>query len=134
MLANLKLALDEFNKQLKHADPSNYEDHIRCDIYRGNLTQCLEYTTEGLWKYLKTYLLSQGFTLTEFSPRHVIRMSAFAKIITEPEAIGLIRMIEERNKTSHIYREEIANAFAAYAPEALALMQTIVGRLEQNKR
>lgn len=40
-------------------------------------------------------------------------------------------MIEERNKTSHMYHEEIAEQIANAAPKALVLMKTILERLGQ---
>ncbi len=121
----------EFGLSLFHDELRQDNNKQACYVFLGNVAQCFTYTVAGLLGYFKTFLITLGFSPSGHTYKEIIRMSAFAKIITEPEAIGLIKMIEERNKTSHIYQEEIADAFAKYAPEALALIQTIVDRLEQ---
>ncbi|MBM3894759.1 hypothetical protein FJ366_04155 [Candidatus Dependentiae bacterium] len=131
MLDSLGDASSEYTKKLTNADLNDDEIHRQCDFLRDSVIQRFEYTIEGFWKYLKTYLISQGIHLAEQTPRYIVRQSALARLITENEAQLLLEMITERNKTSHIYQEEVADKLAHYAPTAFTLMKNIVSRLNK---
>jgi hypothetical protein len=130
MLLNLEKAISLYHHELEKDFLNNHEIQERCDAFRGNVVQCLEYSIEGFWKYIQTYLdLCLGITLTESGPKKIIRTAILHGSITEPEAFDLFEAIKMRNKTSHIYHEEIADEVAKYAPQALKIMQTIFNRL-----
>ncbi|MDQ5890416.1 MAG: hypothetical protein QG604_290 [Candidatus Dependentiae bacterium] len=99
---------------------------------QDSVIQRFEYTIDGFWKFLSMHLeVDLGMTLQEKGPKPIIRMAVLAGAISELEAEGLMKLINERNKTSHIYHEEIADAVAKQAPEACKLMKTIFDRLQK---
>jgi nucleotidyltransferase substrate binding protein (TIGR01987 family) len=79
-------------------------------VVRDSLMQRFEFCADQFWKYLKLYLetqLSQPIDLN--APRPVIRTACKAKMISEEDAQLFLEMLDDRNMTSHIYREEIAD-------------------------
>ncbi|MCC6143664.1 MAG: nucleotidyltransferase substrate binding protein [Candidatus Hydrogenedentes bacterium] len=77
------------------------------DVIRDATIQRFEFTFEAVWKALKLYLDHQG--LQANSPREVFRQAFAEKLIeTEEEADEWIAMLEDRNLTSHVYREALA--------------------------
>ncbi len=131
----VKYANDEqrFKHAGKKSDLTEHEALRRCNAFRGNVTQSLEFCTEGFWKYLKIILEDvEKVPLSSTTPRSITRTAVEHRLIDEEEAGSLMKMIEARNNTSHLYQEEIADEFAKYAPEALAFMKTVLGRLQEN--
>jgi len=100
-------------------------------MFRDSIIQRLEYCVDHFWKLLKTYLEeAHGLTITENGPKPIARIAALNGLINEAESSTLIKMIQERNKTSHLYKEEIANEIARFAPQGLLFMQTVLKRLQ----
>ncbi len=76
---------------------------------RDSVIQRFEYSVDLLWKYLKVYLEEiQGVSIDVSSPKNIMRMCAKIGLLNEKESDLAQEMIEQRNLTSHIYREEIA--------------------------
>lgn len=133
MLFALEDAIDLYHSELKKSDLSDHEALRRCNAFRSNVTQSLEFSTEGFWKYLKTTLEDvEKIPLSSTTPKFITRTAVEYRLIDENEAISLIKMIDERNNTSHLYQEEVADEFAKYAPEALDFMQKVFKRLQEN--
>ena len=130
MLDTLKTSVDAYALKLKTTSSDEYQTNDELLFNRDSVTQRLEYSIEGFWKYLYLYLnLELGVFVDKPGPRNIIRYVALHRIISEEEASDLMETIEMRNKTSHIYYEEIADEVAKYAPKALKIMQTIFNRL-----
>lgn len=77
------------------------------DLIRDSVIQRFEFTFELTWKTLQLYLEYQG--LDSGSPRQTLK-SAFAQgiIKNEQEADAWLKMLEDRNLTTHTYKEELA--------------------------
>lgn len=89
------------NKRLKEA--------INDDLSKGSIVidgtiQRFEFTFELSWKLAQAILLLKGTGAN--SPRDIIKEAFKAKIIDDGN--GWMDMLEDRNKSSHIYDEEIA--------------------------
>ena len=67
--------------------------------------QRFEFTIELFWKLLKKILLTKGVT-TQY-PRDVLQ-EAYAGSLIDDEQMW-IRMLDDRNQTSHTYDEDLAN-------------------------
>lgn len=105
----------------------NYEDVL--NGLRDSLIQRFEYSVDTLWKYLKDYLEnSQGILLEVKSPRSVIRATGNARLISEEDVELAMTMIDSRNRTSHIYKEEIAQEIANQIHSYYKLMRKIVDK------
>src|SRR3989344_9447841 len=78
-------------------------------IVRDSVIQRFEFSFELAWKTLQIYLEHQG--LEAGSPRQALK-SAFAQgiIPTEEEADVWMKILDDRNLTTHTYREELAKS------------------------
>lgn len=99
------------------------------DILRDATIQRFEFTFEAAWKTLQLFLLHQGLEAT--GPRQVLKQAfAFGLIRTPDEADVWLAMLEDRNLTTHTYREELAETIAAhvradYAARLVGLAETL---------
>lgn len=81
------------------------------DILRDAVIQRFEFTFEAAWKVLQMYLQYQG--LEAAGPRGVIKQAFVQGLIATPEDADIwLSMLEDRNLTTHTYREELAEAIA----------------------
>ncbi len=132
MLHNLEHALVLYKKKCDALDENNPETLDEVLAHRESVIQRLEYSTDAFWKIIRNYLEEvEGFDLDGSGPKSIARLAALHHVISEAESTGLIDMISARNKTSHIYKEEIADEVAKNAPKSLLLMQTILARLNK---
>ena len=68
--------------------------------------QRFEFTFELAWKLAKAILERGGVQLKTIYPRSIIKETFAAGIITDE--MGWLKMLDDRNETSHIYNEEHA--------------------------
>ena len=79
------------------------------EVVRDGVIQRFEFTFELLWKTLQVYLQHLGYEAS--SPRRVLREAFEAGIIpSDTEGDGWMAMLDDRNLTSHIYEESLAEA------------------------
>ncbi|MBE7709591.1 MAG: nucleotidyltransferase [Cyanobacteria bacterium SIG32] len=100
---NYKLALKNINETFDHI-----KKHGINKIYTMALIQAFEMVFELAWKTLKDYLEFEGINTD--TPRETLKTAFLRNIITDGDV--WIEMMEARNKTSHTYREELANSIA----------------------
>jgi nucleotidyltransferase substrate binding protein (TIGR01987 family) len=101
-------------------------------IMRDSLIQRFEYCTDLIWKVLKAYLEEiEKVDVAGFSPRLIVRAAVHAGLFSESEGNDCMKTIESRNKTSHIYHQEMAQIIADKVPESYALMQKITDRIQK---
>lgn len=74
-------------------------------IQRAGMIQFFEMSFELSWNMIKDYLEEQGFTDVK-SPRESIKKAFETGLITDGH--GWLKMMEDRNLTSHAYEEETA--------------------------
>jgi len=111
----------------------SYNPHLDYkEEYRGlrdSAIQRFEYSVDLYWKYLKIYL-EKVLALPDINgPKPVIRKSYSSNALNEEEAEESLKMIDDRNMTSHIYVEEIAEHLAAKIPSYYMLMHNVAARL-----
>ncbi len=73
---------------------------------RDGVIQRFEFCTELAWKTVREKLIDEGFTELN-SPKSVMREAYANNIITDEQ--NWIKLLSDRNKTSHIYSEETAD-------------------------
>jgi nucleotidyltransferase substrate binding protein (TIGR01987 family) len=130
MLYTLELATTAYTKKITSLAPHE-EENENLNMCRDSVVTRLKYCVDHFWKLLKFYLEEiEELSITINSPRSVARTAASSRLLSEEESCRLITLIEERNKTSHIYKQEIADEVARFAPQGLIFMRTIVTRLE----
>jgi nucleotidyltransferase substrate binding protein (TIGR01987 family) len=78
------------------------------DIVRDAVIQRFEFSFELVWKALKLYLERQGHECG--GPRPTLKRAFAEGLITTPdEADTWLKMLEDRNLTSHAYDEALAS-------------------------
>lgn len=132
VLATLEKAVTVFAifaKEGKSYNPHmDYEEEYRG--LRDSMVQRFEYSVDLFWKYLKKNLEMKHLAPENNTPAEVIRKSYSANIITESEAETILAMIQDRNMTSHMYLEEIAEILALKIPDYYKLMHAVAQKTQ----
>ena len=91
--------LDQATRRLEEAI-----ERTRDDLDRDGTIQRFEFTVELLWKTLRRLLHYQGVECQ--SPRNCIKLAFRHGLIDDDEII--LDMIDDRNRSSHVYSDETA--------------------------
>ena len=97
-------------------------------IVRDAAIQRFEYTFESLWKLLKEFLKEKEGVLCN-APKSCFREAFAVGIISEDDTVKCLEMTDDRNMTSHTYREEVAQVLYGKLGEYCALMELIMDRI-----
>lgn len=92
------------------------------DIERDAMIQRFEYSFEAWWKAAKLFL-AQEEGIQVASPKAVVRASLGTGLLTEAQARQAMRMVDDRNLTSHTYNEALARQIAGRIPQHAALLR-----------
>lgn len=104
--------VENYLKAVQRLEEANteYLKNIENDVIRDGLIQRFEFTFELAWKASKEYLIDQGFSNDLHFPKQVLRAAYENHMIDNEEA--WLKMLDSRNRTSHIYDDEVAAAIA----------------------
>ncbi|MCK4500044.1 nucleotidyltransferase substrate binding protein [Candidatus Babeliales bacterium] len=105
------------------------DDEKFYEMSRDSLIQRFEYSIDMLWKYLRTHIQETLKIEIAPSPRTTFDEAEKQGLISEDERKILLKAITERNKTSHMYREEIADALAKQISDFFETMSRVAKRL-----
>ncbi len=98
-------------------------------IVRDAAIQRFEYTFEALWKFVKEYLRSkEGITCN--SPKSCFREIFSIGLLNEDETIMLLEMTDDRNMTSHTYKEEVSRIIFDKLERYTQLLENLIGRFD----
>lgn len=100
----LKLKLENLKKALGRLEDSLKKDPHEDDLYLDGIIQRFEFVFELSWKLMKGYLEYDGIEVN--SPRGAFRESFKVELIEDGTA--WIKMMENRNRTSHTYNQDTA--------------------------
>ena len=82
------------------------------------------------WKYIKRYLHEDMKLTVDFNvPKSVIRTACNAKILSEQDAEICLKMIDDRNTSSHLYKEEMADIIGKNIAGYYELIKSYVDKL-----
>ncbi|EOC99386.1 HI0074 family nucleotidyltransferase substrate-binding subunit [Caldisalinibacter kiritimatiensis] len=101
----IKDKIEDLKKAFKKLEEVMSRDYFEDDIVLDAGIQRFEFTYELSWKLMKVYLEYNG-NLEATSPRKAIK-EAFKEGLIKDGQIWL-KMLDDRNKTSHSYEEENA--------------------------
>lgn len=106
------------------------------NVVRDASIQRFEFTLEAIWKITKHYLREQeGIEVT--SPKSAARLSQEQSLLTEEQTHKILKMIDDRNLTVHVYNEPLADEIFHKLPEYFVLLRmwllTIENRMSINK-
>ncbi len=111
------------NKTFKYLQSEDYS------FFRDSAIQRFEFTVEIMWKSIKHYLLEkEGIECV--SPKSCLREFFVVSNLDEEEAKKLLRMIDDRNLTSHTYHEEVAEEIFYNLKDYLDVMKKVLKRLQ----
>lgn len=131
--ATLKKALETLDAAIMSLKKQDQEkDETTYIVYRDSLIKRFEYCSDMFWKFLKEYL-EQKYGILASAPKSVYRECLVAQILSEDETEKCIKMVEARNQTSHIYKEEFAEYIAKRIPQLYTLMIEIMKRIKETK-
>lgn len=105
---NLKRA---YCKLVQASDLYDGED----EIVRDSLIQRFEFTYELTHKTLQEFMKYMGVTLEDNFPRTIFKKAYVNNLISDDKV--WISLLEDRNVTSHIYSENLANEVAGRIKE-----------------
>ena len=93
-------------------------------LEQEGVIQRFEYTFELAWKTLKDYLENAGVTLSQITPKSVIKAAFAAKLIDDGQA--WIDMLTHRNLMSHTYDcSKFQEVVAALKDRYIAIIETL---------
>ncbi len=128
-LKRFKEAINYFEDAKEKHNKLNLGDDedIAYTVARDSIVHRFEFTIELFWKYVRLYLEERGgVDVVEINmPRDVIRMACQSRLMSEEQAADFMNMIQSRNLTSHIYKEEIAEQLARDIPQYHELMKQL---------
>lgn len=102
-IMNLKKAYDKLSEVSNQYDGSN-------EIIRDSLIQRFEFTYELCHKTLYEFMKYEGISSDTTFPRAIFK-KAYANNLISDEGVWL-QLLEDRNSTSHIYNEKLADEVA----------------------
>ncbi len=129
----LREIYSDFTNALQRLEAALHEDSGRGSIVIDGTIQRFEFTFELAWKMAKVLLNYEGVEAD--TPRSVVKEAFKAKIIRDGDR--WIDMLEDRNKTSHIYderqalriytkiREQHIDLFKEFSHAVLQFMSTV---------
>lgn len=100
------------------------------DLERDGAIQRFEYSFELSWKTLKTILEYLGVEDCK-SPRKALQSGLIQELINAGDQELWLRMLDDRNRLTHIYLEQVAISIYKSLAEYLYLMIKLCDRLKR---
>jgi nucleotidyltransferase substrate binding protein (TIGR01987 family) len=100
-------------------------DKPKDDIVRDAAIQRFEFSFELFWKALKARAESEGLRVA--SPREALRAAFQLRLLDDDERV--FQMLEDRNRTSHLYNAVMAEDVFSRIPGYHALMTHVSTRI-----
>jgi nucleotidyltransferase substrate binding protein (TIGR01987 family) len=124
----LKSAVKNFEESFD-IDASAFSEIVRDTIESGRI-QKFEFSTELLWKTIKRFLLEKD-GVESASPKANLKLYFENGYCDYETYESLIRMVDDRNSLSHIYKSSMALDITKHFQEYLKIMVDIVAVLEK---
>ncbi len=100
------------------------------DIERDGAIQRFEYSFELSWKTLKTVLEYFGVEDCK-SPRKALQAGLIQGFINTKDQEVWLKMLDDRNQTTHIYHEEVASSIFSHLHQYYQLMLHLKNKLKK---
>lgn len=118
---NLKRALSRLEEAIHTS--GREQDSLVID---GTI-QRFEFSIELFWKVLRRALLESG--IESGTPREAIQKAYQAKWLTDDKL--WIQMLQDRNRSSHVYEEGIAQEIYSRVPQYYEIMMAALSEVER---
>jgi nucleotidyltransferase substrate binding protein (TIGR01987 family) len=101
------------------------------DLDRAGIIQAFEFTFEQAWKAVQKKAVEEGVPIN--SPKQALKWGLKQKWISPDNEASWLNMLEDRNLTSHTYREEIAHKISSKVEKTyLTLFQSLLQQMKKN--
>jgi nucleotidyltransferase substrate binding protein (TIGR01987 family) len=120
-LTTLEIVLAKF----KNID----EEHEYYQEIRDSVIQRFEYSIDTFWKLLKDYLEKYYHLDSVASPKGTLKACVTNGLVTSDEYDLFVKMLNDRNLTSHAYNSSLAEEISEAVPQYYILMKHIVERI-----
>ncbi len=122
-----KLKIKNFGNALKTLEEILNEKETV--IVRDATIQRFEYTFEAMWKALKFYLVDmEGQNCN--SPKQCMRTAGQTGILNSDETELALKLVDDRNMTTHTYIEVVAIKIFKKIPKYCKLMRKIYNKIK----
>jgi len=102
-----------------------YDAEENYKMRRDSLIHRFEFSVDALWKYCKEFLFEDRGVKHD-SPKSVFRACHAIGLVTALETEILIEMIDDRNLTTHTYKEDLAERISKKIPDYGKLMEKLL--------
>jgi nucleotidyltransferase substrate binding protein (TIGR01987 family) len=116
--SSLNINLVEYNKEV-------------ADVIKNGRIQKFEYSSELTWKTIKDYLYF-AHSIDAKSPKQSVKEFYLLDVISFEEYETLLNMLNDRNRLSHIYKEEYFEEIHSKLTGYLAVMKKVEQILKTN--
>ncbi len=125
MNPKLQFLMQQFERAISKLDEVLRAEYS--EITRDSAIQRFEFTFELCWKALKAYAEDMG-SAEIYYPKEALKSAFQLKLLDDEQ--GFLRMLKNRNLTSHTYNESVANGIHQSLPQDLVLMRETLSRLK----
>jgi nucleotidyltransferase substrate binding protein (TIGR01987 family) len=98
------------------------------DLERDGTIQRFEFTFEAVWQAGQAFLQVEDGMIAR-SPRSTLKGLGEAGLLSEAETVLALEMLEDRNRTVHMYIEAVAVQIYQRIPEYAPLLEAMVERM-----
>jgi len=131
-LVSAQKALRRFEEALvKMEAQSEISDY---ELVRDSVIQRFEFTYEITWRLLRLFLEKVKLVSLDqlTSPRQIFRVAAQVNILSSADLKIVSDIIEDRNKTTHTYDEEVAEEIAHKLRLYADFMKSIIEQISRD--
>ncbi len=125
-MSKLEAILKQFQKAVNRLDEVLKQE--KNEFIRDSAIQRFEFTFDLSWKVVKAFLEENKGVICN-SPKGCFR-EAYKQEIIEYDDFW-IEMTDYRNKTAHIYKEELAEEIYAILPRTLSYFQKLLENIQR---
>jgi nucleotidyltransferase substrate binding protein (TIGR01987 family) len=126
-IQSLNKAISSFENSL-NINLAEYEKEVS-DVIKNGRIHKFEYSSELTWKAIKDYLYFYH-NIDAKSPKQSVKEFYLLKVISAEEYETLLNMLNDRNKLSHIYKEEYFEEIHNKLSDYLIVMKKVENILQ----
>jgi nucleotidyltransferase substrate binding protein (TIGR01987 family) len=96
---------------------------------RNSIIKSFEYSMDIFWKFLKRFIEVKHGLVAPSSPRAIFKQCLDINIISPDEFNACMKVVEDRNMTSHTYDVDLAEKISRDIPTHYTIIKKITDRL-----
>lgn len=131
-LATTQSVLTRFEEVLVRVKTAQEPDEYK--MLLDAAIQRFEFTYEITWRLLRLYLEKIKLVALDqlTSPRQIFRVAVQVGFLSENDFETVSSIIENRNQTTHMYDEDVAEEISKKFPEYVVFLKSVIGHIAQD--